>query len=348
MDTPAREEKKFKRTARKTVEIPQEDLVKTSTFAPDEPLPLVIQPAVEGLDLADWSRSNRDYLETELVKHGAILFRGFNINNVTDFERFALTLCSELYKENAEHTPVSKDGSVQTPVFYSPDKKLLWHNENSFNLSWPMKIWFCCVRPADKGGETPLADSRRVFEMIDPALREEFLRKQVMYVRTFGSGLGLDWQTIFHTTSKAEVEAQCRADQTEFEWLDGDRLRTRAVRLAAGRHPKTGEMVWFNQAQHWHVACLDPVTRQSMEAIFAEEDMPRHCYFGDGSKIPDEAMYHICDMYEKAEVSFPWQAGDVVMVDNMLAAHARNPFVGERKLLVALGEMINHNEIPNN
>lgn len=338
--------KKFKKSARKTVEIPQGDVVTMEPLSSAQPLPLLIQPAVEGLDLADWASNNRELLESKLLTHGAVFFRGFGIDNVTAFERFALTLCDQLYKENAEHTPVSKDGSVQTPVFYPPDKQLLWHNENSFNLSWPMKIWFACAKPADEGGETPLVDSRLVYERLDPAIRDAFMEKQVMYVRTYGSGLGLTWQTVFQTTSKAEVEARCREDQMEFEWRDGDRLRTSAVRPAAGKHPKTGELVWFNQAQHWHTACLDPDTGQSLRAIFAEEDMPRNCYFGDGSIIPDETMHHILDVYRELEVATPWQKGDVVMVDNMLAAHGRNPFGGERKILVAMGEMITYQEIP--
>ena len=125
----------------------------------------------------------------------------------------------------------------------------------------------------------------------------------------------------------------------EIEWKEGGRARTRCVRPGAVRHPQTGEPSWFNQAQHWHVSCLDTATRQSLRALFAEEDLPRNCYYGDGSRIPDEAMDHILDVYRRLEVTFPWQRGDVLLVDNLLTAHARNPFSGERKLLVALGEM---------
>jgi alpha-ketoglutarate-dependent taurine dioxygenase len=338
--------KKFKRATRKTVEISQDDVVTMMPLNSDQALPLVVRPAMGGLDLADWSSSNRELLESHLLTHGAILFRGFHIDNPAAFERFALTIVNELYKENAEHTPVTKDGTVQTPVFYPPDKQLLWHNENSFNLSWPMKIWFACVKPANEGGETPLVDSRKIYDAVDPDIRNDFVTKQVMYVRNYGDGLGLPWQQVFHTTSKEEVEAHCRENDLEWEWRDGDRLRTRAIRPAAGKHPKTGEWVWFNQAQHWHTACLDETTRDSLRAIFAEEEMPRNCYYGDGTPIPDEAMYHIMDLYRQYEVSTPWEKGDVVMLDNMLAAHGRNPFVGERKILVVMGEMISHTEIP--
>lgn len=254
------------------------------------------------------------------------------------FERFARTLCSDLFDENGEHVAVNATG-IQTPVFYPAEKKLLWHNENSFNYRWPLRIWFACAKPADQGGETPIVDSRRVFERLDPGIRQRFLDKGVMYQRNYGDGLGLNWQTVFQTTDRAAVEAQCRNAQLDFEWKDGDRLRTVCVRPAAIQHPKTGVWSWFTQAQHWHVACLDPTTRAALLSSMAEADLPRHCYYGDGSPIEDSVMEEICAIYQELELAFPWQRGDVMMVDNVLTAHGRNPYQGSRKLLVALGEM---------
>lgn len=348
MERAQREEsnfKKFKRIERKTVSLSQADPVKLDELQVGDSSIALIVPQGDVIDLADWARSNRDLIEAQVLKHGAALFRGFNVNTSPAFELFALVICREIFKENSEHTPVSTNGNVQTPVFYPPYKKLLWHNENTFNHSWPMKIMFGCVRPAQEGGETPLVDSRRVYERIPAAIREEFRRKQIMYVRNYGEGLGLDWQTVFRTTSKAEVEDLCRRTATEFEWRGGDRLRTRQVRSALGKHPQTGEMVWFNQALHWHVSCLDETTRASMTAIFTEEDLPRNCYYGDGSLIDDAIIQEMSRIYEDVEITFAWHEGDVIVVDNMLMAHARNPFVGERKLLVAMGEMINHEMI---
>ena len=109
----------------------------------------------------------------------------------------------------------------------------------------------------------------------------------------------------------------------------------------------TGEYSWINQAQHWHLACLDPATQDSLRAVFAEEDLPRTCYYGDGSAIPDSDMQAVCQVYRDAEISFPWQAGDILMVDNILTAHGRNPFSGQRKLLVAMGELRSYADVSN-
>jgi hypothetical protein len=166
-----------------------------------------------------------------------------------------------------------------------------------------------------------------------------------MYMRNYGQGVGLTWQTVFQTSDREEVERQCREQDLRLEWRDGDRARTLAVRPAAIPHRQTGEMSWFNQAQHFHLSCLDAATRRSIEALFGEEDRPRGCYFGDGSPIDDADMAEILDAYRQLEVAFRWQKGDVLLVDNVLTAHARNPFAGERKLLVAMGEMRSYRDL---
>jgi alpha-ketoglutarate-dependent taurine dioxygenase len=338
---------RFKTTKPKPMSLQQEQLVQTGYLQAGMTQPLVIRPAHTELDIVDWAKNNRTFLETELHKHGAILFRDFHVPAAAEFERFALTICPDLFRENGEHVQAKDVGSgnLYTPVFYAPDKKLLWHNENSFNATWPMKILFHCALPAEQGGETPMADSRTVFQRIDPQIREQFLQKGIMYVRNYGEGLGLSWQEVFRTNERAEVERFCRQEEIEFEWKDGDRLCTRQIRPAVIKHPVTGEWVWWNQATHWHTTCLDPAVRESLLTLFSEEDLPRTCYYGDGSRIEDTVIEHICEVYQEVEVSFPWQQGDIFMLDNMLVAHARNPYQGPRKIYVSLGGMTSLHEM---
>jgi len=229
---------------------------------------------------------------------------------------------------------------LYTPVFYAPEKKLLWHNENSFNYDWPVKILFFCAQPASQGGETPIVDSRKVFQLMDAHIREQFMNKGIMYVRNYDERLGLNWRTVFRTTNKSEVEAMCRKSAIDFEWKDNDGLRTRQIRPAVLKHPKTADWVCWNQATHWHPACLDPAVREVLSSQFAEADLPRNCYYGDGSPIDDSIMTTIGQVYQTAEVSFPWQTGDILVLDNMLAAHARNPYAGQRKIYVSMSGMI--------
>jgi len=303
-------------------------------------LPLLVEPAAADLNLANWSRKNQDFIARELAGHGAILFRGFDLKSVGQFEEFATTICPHLFDEYGDLPREGVSGKVYGSTPYPSDQAILFHNESSHMHRWPMKIWFYCVTAAREGGETPIVDCRKIYQLLDPLIRERFERKQLMYVRNYTDGLDVGWQSFFQTTDKSVVEAFCRRAGIDFEWKKNNGLRTRQICRAVARHPRTGEMVFFNQVQLHHLSCVDSATRLSLCALFREEDLPRNVYYGDGTPIEDSVIEEICDLYWRTSVRFPWREGDVVMLDNMLTAHGRLPFVGPRKIVVAIGEII--------
>ena len=117
-------------------------------------------------------------------------------------------------------------------------------------------------------------------------------------------------------------------------------LRGELTRLSqkTWRHPVTGESVWFNHIAFWHVSSLEPQLREAMMALFGEENLAYNTYYGDGTRIEDSIIAEINEAYRQETIAFPWQHGDIMMLDNMLVAHGRSPFVGPRKVLVAMGE----------
>src|SRR6185503_19431208 len=137
--------------------------------------------AREDVDVCGWTRANAGHLDRLLRQHGALLFRGFGIDSPPRLERLAEATGMNLFEDNGEHTRTQIGGKVYTPVAYSSEKPILWHNENSFNEQWPMKIWFCCQKPASQGGETPIVDSRQVYRALSPDVRTAFLERGVMY-----------------------------------------------------------------------------------------------------------------------------------------------------------------------
>ena len=330
--------KKIAVVRRKTVNVSSENLIETELLPSGGQLPLVVRPAVAGINLSAWAQSNREFIEEKVLQHGGLLFRGWQVSSVEEFEQFAVAAAGEeLMDYSYRSSPRSEvSGRVYTSTEYPADQHIPLHNEMAYSRTWPTKIWFHCVKAAEQGGETPIADSRKVFAQIAPQVRERFMRKKVLYLRNYGAGLDLSWQNVFQTTSKSEVEAFCRGAGIEFEWKDGDRLRTRQVCQAVARHPRTGETVWFNQAHLFHVSSLQPEMRDRFLAEFKEEDLARNTYYGDGSPIEPSALEDIRRAFQQETVIFPWQAGDIVMLDNMLAAHARTPFTGSRKIVVAM------------
>ncbi|MEM9275514.1 MAG: TauD/TfdA family dioxygenase [Cyanobacteria bacterium P01_F01_bin.143] len=337
--------RKLSKIKRQPISLSRSSSIKTSYLNSETTLPLIVQPIIENLDLVYWLENNQQFVEKELFKHGAILFRGFKIDNVVAFEKCSLKICSQLFSENGEHPRENLSENIYTPVFYPAKKQLLWHNENSFNLRWPMKILFGCLQPASQGGETTIVNSRKVFEALDPRIKDKFIQKQVMYVRNYVEDLGRNWQTIFQTTNPSKVNDICQQSAIAFEWQPNGQLKTRSVRPAVVRHPVTNEISWFNQAQHWHPACLDAEDREYLFSLYKQEDLPRNCHYGDGTPIEDEIMEAICEVYQQLEVAIPWEAGDILVLDNILTAHGRNPYVGTRKLLVAVGDMTSFEEI---
>ncbi|MGB7926380.1 MAG: condensation domain-containing protein, partial [Pyrinomonadaceae bacterium] len=331
---------KFKNIDPEADSVAQEQLVKTGYLRPGETLPLVIRPAIADVDIVEWARNERDFIQSHWRRDGAILFRGCDLNSASDFERLATAVCPELFGEYGDLPREGAGGKVYGSTPYPSDQAILFHNESSHMHRWPLNIFFYCVEAAEEGGETPLVDCRKIYARLDPKIRERFAEKRLMYVRNFTEGLDVSWQSFFQTTSRETVEKYCREASIDVEWKQGGGLRARQVRRAVARHPKTSEMLFFNQILLHHVACLEPSVRESMLSLFSEEEMPRNVYYGDGSPIETSIVEEIRELYWDVAVKFRWQKGDCLIADNMLVAHARMPFAGPRKILVAMGEMI--------
>ncbi|MCA1566188.1 MAG: TauD/TfdA family dioxygenase [Acidobacteria bacterium] len=325
---------------RKAVSLSQESLVKLGHLDGGVGLPLVIQPGVSYINPAAWAGHNRELIESCLLRHGAILFRGFEMDSVSGFESFARAVSPELLDYRERSSPRSEvTRGIYTSTDYPADQSIHFHNEQSYTRRWPMKLWFFCARAAERGGATPIADGRRVLALLDPQLREGFRRKKVMYMRNYGYGLGLSWQSAFQTDNPADVENYCRSAAINFEWRDGGRLRTRQVFETIVTHPQTGEETWFEHAAFFHVSGLPASVRAALLAEFAEEDLPSNTYYGDGSPIEDATLEAVREAYRQAAVSFPWRAGDALLIDNMLTSHGREPFAGTRRIVVAMAEL---------
>jgi len=320
------------------VHVSQEELVETSFFNPDRPLPLVIRPKGE-MRLDEWAPRNQEMIERNLRRYGAILFRGFGVDSADRFERTVNAFTDKLMKYTEGATPrLMVKEKVYTSTEFPPEHPIALHNELSYIVTYPAKLWFCCVTAPPVGGETPIADVRRVFQRISPATREKFERLGWMLVRNYGDGLSLPWQTVFHTEDKDVLAAYCRDNKVEVEWKDEMHLRTRHVRPVSRIHPVTGETVWFNHIAFWHVSSLPADLRTEFLRQWNDRELPYNTFYGDGSPIEPEVADELRAAYDAETVMFRWEAGDMIMIDNISVAHGRSPFSGPRRILAAMGE----------
>ncbi|MBC8636829.1 TauD/TfdA family dioxygenase [Caballeronia sp. EK] len=326
-------------------------MTELSVTAPDladlriEPgLPVVVSPR-SGADmtLADATPLLQRIVAESLERAGGVRFTGFRVESIEAFQRFAASFGDPLIGYEFASTPRSQvEGAVYTSTEYPPHRSIPLHNEQSYTREWPMRIWFHCALAARSGGATPIADSRAVYRALSPSLVERFAKRELLYVRNFGQGLDLPWQNAFGTEDPREVERICAARGIACAWRDsedGERLlRTEERCQAVARHPRTGDMVWFNQANLFHLSTLDEDMQEALVDAVGLDNVPRNVFYGDGAPLEADALAEIRAVLDDERITFPWLTGDVLMLDNMLSAHARDPFEGPRKVVVAMAQ----------
>ena len=317
------------------------DLVSRDSLAVDQALPLVLSPSQQILDVFAWLRRHRRLFVDHLQKRGAILLRDFATGTVEEFHNLISIVFSELLEYRERSSPRSEVAErIYTSTDYPASQHILPHNEHSYSRVVPSKLAFWCHIPAERGGETPLVDTRKVYARIDPSVRDKFQRLGWMYTRNFDKAVGLPWQQVFQTTNRSEVESYCDRSAIQCEWKSDDTMRTRQIRPAIIRHPETSEISWFNHVAFFHVSSLPDVVQSALRREYKEEDLPNNTYYGDGSQIGDDVVEHLRECYQREMITFTWHKRDVLFVDNIVTAHARNAFVGPRRILVALSDPI--------
>lgn len=310
-------------------------------FSPAPHHPVVITPAGDAslAALGDYLESERDALQEALWRHGGLLFRGFAVKSAEDFRACTERLGAKSFDYvggNSPRTRVSPD--VYTSTEYPATETITLHNEMSYLPSWPSRLFFYSLIPAASGGQTSLAHSVDVLKAAPAHVVARLREKKIKYIRNFYAGipLGKSWQVTYQTEKREEVEEIVASQGSTCEWQEKGGLRVSTVCNAFAVHPVTGEDVWFNQAEQWHRSALNPALRDMFEKMVGKGNLPHECEYGDGEPLADEDMAAVRKAMNDNKLLFDWQRGDVLMIDNLLMMHGREPFKGERKTLAYL------------
>ncbi|MFN8295967.1 MAG: TauD/TfdA family dioxygenase [Chitinophagales bacterium] len=337
-------------------------------FSESTKLPLVVSPEngdSSRQNLIQWIIENKPTVEEKLTESGAVLFSGFDIKTPEDFESIAKAVDNDLKDDYMGTSPRDKkSGFVFSASELPGHYPIMQHCEMSFLPSAPRRLFFYCHIEPEYGGETPVCDFRKVYQDLDPKIREEFERKGVKHIRNYSSpedksrsGFQLkSWLDMFHTTDKAIIEKKCAENDIICEWKENDGLRLTNKSDAVKVHPKTGEKVWFNHTQVFHVSAAAAEyhkihKRQKRWETFKysmllelmtwykkltknPNDQSMHVTFGDDSPIPDDYVEHIEDVIWKNMVIQPWKKGDIICIDNFSTSHGRLPYYGPREIMV--------------
>lgn len=287
--------------------------------------------------LSEWLESGADRVDGLVHDHGAVVLRGFTTEGTDDIRRIVTRLSGPPLDYTERSSPRSEVAAgIYTSTDYPQDERIFLHNEQSYNLRFPERLYFHCLDAADRGGETLVADSRRVLAGIPAEVREKFVRTGYRLVRNYRPYLGLPWQEVFQTTSRSAVADYCDGNGIELEWLGEDELRTSQTRPVVARHPATGALCWFNHLTFFHITTLGDELASLLVEAYGEDGVSTNTFYGDGTPIEPEVLALLRAVYEAECVPVPWQEGDLLIVDNLLASHGRAAYSGSRRVVVSM------------
>ncbi|THA25970.1 TauD/TfdA family dioxygenase [Streptomyces sp. RKND-216] len=299
-------------------------------------LPVLATPTTAGVPLSVWAEAHASVVSEHLHRTGAVLFRGFDEGAAalrTVVERVAGDGALD-YEDGA--TPRSAlDQGVYSSTEYPADQTIEMHNEGCYSWKWPRVLGFACAVAPTTGGQTPLADSRAVLRRVPGDLAGRLEREGVRYVRNYTPGVGIAWQDALGCGEQGLADYAERT-HTEVTRVGDDHLRTVALRPAVARHPESGAWVWFNQATSFHVSTVGEDLAEEMVRQLGHDRLPKTTEAGDGTRFTTDELTSIRAAFAAETTTFDWQRGDVLLVDNMLVAHGRAPFTGDREIRVAM------------
>jgi alpha-ketoglutarate-dependent taurine dioxygenase len=291
-------------------------------------------------DAARWAADHRDALGAAVVEHGALLVRGLGLRDVTGTEAVFRALGSLMTEKEAFAARRSYSPGVYSASTWPPKQPMCVHHELSYRLEFPCLMLFAClIAPADEGA-TPVADSPTVLQALPAELIERFERVGWLLIRNYNNEIGASIAEAFGTDDRSAVESYCRANAITFEWQPDGALRTLQRRSAVVHHPRTGQRCWFNQIAFLNKWTIDPEVREYLVDIYGEDGLPFDTRFGNGDAIGADIVQLINEVYEAHTARERWQAGDLMLVDNVRTAHGRERFEGPREVLVAMADAV--------
>jgi alpha-ketoglutarate-dependent taurine dioxygenase len=302
--------------------------------------PPMMRVEVNG-DAATWAAEHRDTLRALAAEHGSILVRGLGLRDAGEVGAVFARVAAGLMTEREAFAPrqVYSDG-VYSSATWPANQPMCMHHELSYTLEFPGLMLFACLRPPTDGGATAVADSRRVLDALPTELTDRFERDGWLLTRNYNDEVGSSIAEAFGTEDRDAVASYCHANGIEFEWQPDGGLRTQQRRSAVVRHPVTGQRCWFNQIAFLNEWTIAPEVREYLVDMYGEDGLPFNTCFGNGEHVTEDVVMLLNHVYDANTLREPWQAGDLMLVDNIRTAHSREAYEGPREVLVGMADPV--------
>jgi len=292
-------------------------------------------------DAPGWVAEHREALRAVVIEHGSVLVRGLGLRDAAGTGAAFRGLAAGLMAEReAFASRRAYPGGVYSSSKWPPNQPMCMHHELSYALEFPGLMLFACLTAPAVGGATAVADAPDVLAALPADLAGRFEGEGWLLIRNYNDDIGASFADAFGTGDRSSVESYCRANAIEFEWQPDGGLHTRQRRSAVIRHPASGRRCWFNQIAFLNEHTLDPEVREYLIDVYGADGLPFNTRFGHGDPIGEDVVQLINEIYEANTVREPWQAGDLMLVDNVRTAHSREPFSGPREVLVAMTDAV--------
>ncbi|MFI1766585.1 TauD/TfdA family dioxygenase [Streptomyces sp. NPDC020800] len=290
-------------------------------------------------DASSWAAEWRESLRAQVTQHGALLVRGLDLREESRAGAVLAGLAGTLMPEREAFAPRQAYGpGLYSSTTWPANQPMCMHHELSYLLEVPGLMLFACLTAPAQGGATAVADAEAVLQALPTTLTERFEREGWLLTRSYNDEIGASLTESFGTDDRTAIESYCRANGIDFTWLADGSLRTEQRRSAIVRHPLTGRRCWFNQIAFLNQWTLAEEVREYLVDVYGEDGLPFNTRYGDGSPIGEDVVQQLNATYEEHTRREPWQAGDLLLVDNIRTAHSREPFTGERQVLVGMAE----------
>jgi len=291
-------------------------------------------------DAARWVAEHRDALLAVVAEHGSLLVRGLGLRDVAETEAVFRHLGSLMTETEAFAPRQRYAEGVYSSSKWPPNQPMCMHHESSYALETPGHMLFACLVAPTAGGATPVADASAVLEALPAELVERFEREGWLLIRNYNDEIGASLVEAFGTADRRAVESYCHAQDIRFEWQQGGGLRTWQRRGAVVRHAPTGRRCWFNQIAFLNELTLAAELREYLVDVYGADGLPFNTRYGTGDPIGADVVHAINEAYEANTVREGWQAGDLLLVDNVRTAHGRESFEGAREVVVAMADAV--------